>query len=157
MLLGEPQTNRVAFSHSQHAERNWDVTVCQMVTRSDCCVWQGGPLRAWKTSFLLVAGKRHTCRPASVQKHPHIRGNWKDPGAGGNNPVCFRLVGRARASAPSIRPHTLTLCWQHWITHSSVLRSLCVPDDPNTQPARRDHLICAVSLHQQSSHLSRAH
>lgn len=99
-----------------------------MVTRSECSVWQGGPPRVWKASFLFVAGTRHACRAASVQKHPHIRVNWKDPEACGNNWVCSRPVGRARASG--LTP--LTLCCQHWITDSNVPRSLGILDAPNT-------------------------
>lgn len=63
-----------------------------------------------------------------LQKHPHIRGNWKNPEACGNNWVCSRSVGRSRASG--LTP--LTLCCQHWITDSNVLRSLDILDAPNT-------------------------
>lgn len=34
---------------------------CQVVSRSDCCVWHGCVLGAWKTSFLLLAGTGHAC------------------------------------------------------------------------------------------------
>lgn len=128
LCFWETPSSLVHFSHSQHAEHQWDVTACQMVTRSECSVWQGSPPHVWKASFLLVAGTRHACRAASVQKHPHIRGNWKNPEACGNNWLCSRSVGRARASG--LTP--LTLCCQHWITNSNVPRSLGILDDPNT-------------------------
>ncbi len=123
----------------QLAAHNRDVGVCQVVSRSDCCVWRGCALGAWKASFLLLAGTRRMC---AVEPCPcrnililELIGITWAPHGTALSPIPVRLSGRD--VSPGFFSHyrtsyyTHTSCHnlalpslRHWITESTVQHSL---------------------------------
>lgn len=141
---GSTPRSSLAFTHTW-LPHNRDVGVCQVVSRSDCCVWRGCTLSAWKASFLLQAGTRHICvvEPCLCRNIPILevigitRASWKRL-----SPVLFRLWGWAffsRLCLTTGRLHTLlmsqhgtrvTVSLDHGIQHAAFPHS-CVMDSPN--------------------------
>lgn len=120
----------LTHTDSQHAAHNRDVSVCQVVSRSDCCVWHGCTLAAWKASFLLLAGTGHVCAVWCPYRNILIlepSGTTCEPHGSAGAPVPFQAgrpsrvggVCRATGRVLTCSPRVTT-----WHSHRCDTRSL---------------------------------